>query len=65
MKMFNKIQSNKTAFVGKSVFEFDDENINSQSISKYDSKYDSKTVSENKTKNQFKRIVSMSVSTSS
>lgn len=61
MKMFNKIQSNKTAFVGKSVFESDDENINSQSISKYDSK----TVSENKIKNQFKRIVSMSVSTSS
>jgi len=61
MKMFNKIQSNKTAFVGKSVFESDDVNINSQSISKYDSK----TVSENKTKNQFKRIVSMSVSTSS
>ena len=61
MKMFNKIQSNKTSFVGKSVFESDDENINSQSISKYDSK----TVSENKTKNQFKRIVSMSVSTSS
>ena len=59
MKMFNKIQSNKTAFVGKSVFESDDANINSQSISKYDSK----TVSENKTKNQFKRIVSMSVST--
>lgn len=61
MKMFNKIQSNKTAFVGKSVFEPDEANINSQSISKYDSK----TVSENKTKNQFKRIVSMSVSTSS
>lgn len=61
MKMFNKIPSNKTAFVGKSVFEFDDGNINSQSVSKYDSK----TVSENKTKNQFKRIVSMSVSTSS
>lgn len=61
MKMFNKIQSNKNALVGKSVFEFDDENINSQSISKYDSK----TVSENKIKNQFKRIVSMSVSTSS
>ena len=59
MKMFNKIQSNKTAFVGKSVFESDDASINSQSISKYDSK----TVSENKTKNQFKRIVSMSVST--
>lgn len=59
MKMFNKIQSNKNALVGKSVFELDDENINSQSVSKYDSK----TVSENKIKNQFKRIVSMFVST--
>lgn len=59
MKMFNKIQSNKNALVGKSVFEFDVENISSQSVSKYDSK----TVSENKIKNQFKRIVSMYVST--
>jgi len=59
MKMFNKIQSNKNALVGKSVFGFDDENISSQSVSKYGSK----TVSENKIKNQFKRIVSMYVST--